>query len=155
MALVLVLMGLLILCRSFVPGLFDLGSASQGEPKRRWIRSLNLAIVGLVAGMLNAASGAYGPFATSGLMLTTRAKTSRAVGTVNFAEVFVASTVIFTFLFQEGLHAPAWDLVLALVLGGALTAPLAAYACRTLPPKLLQGGVGFALISLNFKALVS
>jgi hypothetical protein len=41
------------------------------------------------------------------------------------------------------------------VLGGALTAPLAAYACRTLPPKLLQGGVGFALISLNFKALVS
>ncbi|MGH7797329.1 MAG: sulfite exporter TauE/SafE family protein [Candidatus Binatia bacterium] len=154
MALVLVLMGLFILCRCLFPGLFVRGS-SQGESKVRWIRSLSLVILGLAAGALNASSGAYGPFATSGLMLITRAKTSRAVGTVNFAEIFVAASVISTFLFKKGLHAPSWDLVLALVLGGALTAPLAAYACRKLPTKLLQLGVGLALISLNLRAVIS
>jgi uncharacterized membrane protein YfcA len=154
MALVLVLMGLLILVRCFFPGLFVRGS-SQGDSKARWIRSFSLVILGLAAGVLNAASGAYGPFATSGLMLITRAKMSRAIGTVNFAEIFVAASVISTFLFQKGSHAASWDLVLALVLGGALTAPLAAHACRALPPRLLQAGVGLALIGLNLGAVIS
>jgi uncharacterized membrane protein YfcA len=154
MALVLVVMGLLILCRCLFPSLF-LRSSSKGESKLRWLRRLGLVALGFGAGALNALSGAYGPFATSGLMLITHAKTSRAVGTVNFAEIFVAITVIATFLMQKGLHASSWELVLALVLGGAVTAPLAAYFCRSLPPKLLQVGVGLALISLNVGALIS
>jgi hypothetical protein len=154
MAVVLVVMGLLILCRCLIPGLF-VSNSSNGEGKARLFRKFALLFLGFAAGALNAVSGAYGPFATSGLMLITRAKTSRAVGTVNFAEIFVAVSVISTFLFRKGLHAPSWDLVLALVLGGALTAPLAAWACRSLPSKLLQVGVGFALISLNIGVLIS
>jgi uncharacterized membrane protein YfcA len=153
MALVLVLMGLLILCRCFYPALFVTG-ASESESKTRWIRIASLVMLGFAAGALNAASGAYGPFATSGLMLITRARTSRAVGTVNFAEIFVAVSVISTLVFQQGLNAPSWHLVLALVLGGALTAPLAAWVCRSLPPKMLQVGVGAALISLNIGVLI-
>jgi uncharacterized membrane protein YfcA len=151
---VLVVMGLLILCRCLLPSVF-VSNSSKTEAKARFFRSLSLQIQGFVAGALNAVSGAYGPFATSGLMLITRAKTSRAVGTVNFAEIFVAVSVISTFLLQKGLHTPSWDLVLALVLGGALTAPLAAWVCRSLPPRLLQVGVGAALISLNVGALIS
>jgi uncharacterized membrane protein YfcA len=154
MAAVLVVMGLLILCRCLFPGLF-LRSSANGESKLRWLRRLGLLVLGFGAGALNAVSGAYGPFATSGLMLITHAKTSRAVGTVNFAEIFIAATVISTFLLQKGLQASSWELVLALVLGGAVTAPLAAYFCRSLPPKLLQVGVGIALISLNVGALIS
>jgi hypothetical protein len=154
MALVLVVMGLLILFRCLCPHLF-VRSSAQEDLKVRWIRGLSLVLVGLAAGALNASSGAYGPFATSGVMLVTRARTSRAVGTVNFAEIFVAGSVIFTFLFETGLHAPSWEMVLALVLGGALTAPLAAWACRSLPPKLLQVGVGVALITLNVGVLIS
>jgi uncharacterized protein len=154
MAVVLVVMGLLILCRCLFPGLF-VSNSSNGEGKARLFRRFALLFLGFAAGALNAVSGAYGPFATSGLILITRAKTSRAVGTVNFAEIFVAVSVISTFLFRKGLHTPSWDLVLALVLGGALTAPLAAWACRSLPPKLLQVGVGFALISLNIGVLIS
>jgi uncharacterized membrane protein YfcA len=154
MAVVLVVMGLLILCRCLFPGLF-LRSTPAGESKLRWFRRVGLVALGFGAGALNAVSGAYGPFATSGLMLITRAKTSRAVGTVNFAEIFVAATVISTFLWQKGLQASSWGMVLALVLGGAVTAPLAAYFCRSLPPKLLQVGVGVALISLNVGALIS
>jgi uncharacterized membrane protein YfcA len=154
MAVVLVVMGLLILCRCLLPSVF-VSNSSKTEAKARLFRSFSLLILGFAAGALNAVSGAYGPFATSGLMLITRAKTSRAVGTVNFAEIFVAASVISTFLLQKGLHTPSWDLVLALVLGGALTAPLAAWVCRSLPPRLLQVGVGTALISLNVGALIS
>jgi uncharacterized membrane protein YfcA len=154
MAVVLVVMGLLILCRCLFPELLVRRSAS-GESKVRWLRIFGLLALGFAAGALNAVSGAYGPFATSGLMLITRAKTSRAVGTVNFAEIFVAASVISTVLLQQGLHSPSWYLVFALVLGGALTAPMAAYFCRTLPPKVLQVGVGAALISLNVRVLIS
>jgi uncharacterized membrane protein YfcA len=154
MAVVLVVMGLLILCRCLCPGLF-LRSSSNGESKARWLRMFGLLALGLAAGALNAMSGAYGPFATSGLMLITHAKTSRAVGTVNFAEIFVAASVTSAVLLQTGLHSPSWDLALGLILGGAVTAPLAAYFCRSLPPKVLQVGVGLALISLNVGVLIS
>lgn len=154
MAVVLVVMGLLILSRCLFPGLF-LRSSSNGESKVRWLRLFGLLGLGFAAGALNAMSGAYGPFATSGLMLITHAKTSRAVGTVNFAEIFVAASVTSAVLLQKGLHSPSWDLVLGLILGGAVTAPLAAYFCRSLPPKMLQVGVGVALISLNVGVLIS
>jgi uncharacterized membrane protein YfcA len=154
MAVVLVVMGLLILCRCLCPGLF-VRSSPAGEFKLRWLRRLGLVTLGFLAGALNAVSGAYGPFATSGLMLITRAKTSRAVGTVNFAEIFVAASVISAVLMQQGAQSPPWDLVLGLILGGAATAPVAAYFCRSLPPKVLQVGVGVALISLNVGVLIS
>lgn len=154
MAVVLVIMGLLILCRCLFPGLF-LCSSSTGESTLRWFRRFALLGLGFAAGALNAVSGAYGPFATSGLMLLTHARTSRAVGTVNFAEVFVAASVVSSVLMQKGLHSPSWDLAIGLILGGAVTAPLAAYFCRSLPPKLLQVGVGVALISLNIGVLIS
>jgi uncharacterized membrane protein YfcA len=49
-----------------------------------------LGLVGFIAGVLNAISGAYGPFATSGVILVGKAKPAHAVGTVNMAEIFVA-----------------------------------------------------------------
>src|SRR3989304_3068185 len=99
-----------------------------------------------VAGFLNALSGAYGPFATSAVMLTARSKPYVAVGTVSLAGFLVASAVVPPFLSTGGLQAFSWGLALALTLGGAITAPLAAYACRRLPPRMLIFGVGLALI---------
>lgn len=154
MAVVLVTMGFLILSRCLFPGFFFSRSA-YADSYLRVLRGVGLAVLGLVAGVLNAASGAYGPIATSGVMLITNARTSRAVGTVNFAEVVVAGAVVFTFFSHKGLETASWDLALALILGGVLTAPLAANVCRRLPPKILQVGVGVALISLNVGILVS
>ena len=153
-ALVLTGMGILILCRSLFPRLFSFGSSSA-EVRLRLLRGFSLGLLGLAAGFLNAASGAYGPVAISGVMLIAKAKPSLAVGTVNVAEIFIAVAVISTFLLQKGFQAPAWDLALALIIGGALTAIPAAYVCRNLPPKALQCGVGLALITLNLSILVS
>jgi uncharacterized membrane protein YfcA len=153
-AVVLTGMGLVILCRSFFPALFFFGSTSRDIPVR-FRRGLFLGILGLAAGFLNAASGAYGPLATSGVMLIARSKSSVAVGTVNVAEIFVAGSVILILLLQKGLYVPSWDLALALIVGGALTSYPAAYACRKLPPKALQFGVGLALVGLNLGIVIS
>jgi len=155
MAVVLVGMGVLILCRSLFPTVVFLAPSSASESLRRFSRSFYLGILGFAAGILNAVSGAYGPLATSGVILIGRAKPSRAVGTVNVAEIFVAGAVISSLLSEKGLQTLSWDLAFALTLGGALTAPLAAYACRRLPSRVLQVGVGLALISLNLRVVIS
>ena len=155
MAVVLLGMGMIILCRTLFPAIFSVGSASAGEPPRRFSRRFYLAIVGFVAGALNAISGAYGPFATSGVMLIGKAKPARAIGTANMAEIFVAGAVISSFLTARGLQTVSWDLAIALDLGGALTAPLAAYACSRLPSRVLQLGVGVVLIGLNLKVVIA
>jgi len=154
MSVVLVGMGVLMLWRALSPAFTSPGSHST-ESRLRPFRRFVLAVLGLAAGFLNAMSGAYGPFATSAVMLTGRKKPSQAVGTVNFAEFFVAIAVVSTFLGGAGLHTFSWKLALALTLGGALTAPLAARACRRLPPRMLQFGVGLALISLNLQVVIS
>jgi uncharacterized membrane protein YfcA len=154
MATVLSVMGGIILYRSLPFTNTSLGFSSVDEPPKS-CRSPYLGILGFAAGFLNAISGAYGPFATSGLILIARGKPHHAVGTVNVAEVFVAGAVISSLLSEKGLQAVSWDLAIALDLGGAMTAPLAAYACLRVPSKVLQVGVGLALICLNLKAVIS
>jgi uncharacterized protein len=114
MAVVLVGMGILILCRTLFPAIFCFGPSSAGESPRRSFRRFYLGIVGFAAGMLNAISGAYGPFATSGVILVGKAKPAHAVGTVNMAEIFVAGAVISSFLSARGLQTISWDLAIAL-----------------------------------------
>lgn len=155
MAVVLVGMGVILLCRSLFPTVVFLRPSSTDEYPTRFARSVCLGIWGFAAGVLNAISGAYGPFATSGMMLIGRGKPHHAVGTVNVAEIFVAAAVISSVLSVKGLEAISWNLAIALDLGGALTAPLAAYACGRLPSKVLQLGVGLALISLNLRVVIS
>jgi uncharacterized protein len=104
-AVVLSGMGLLILCRSLFPSFFSFWGSS-GEIPVRFRRGLFLGILGLAAGFLNAASGAYGPLATSGVMLIAKSKSALAVGTVNVAEIFVAASVISIFVLQKAWMCP-------------------------------------------------
>jgi uncharacterized membrane protein YfcA len=155
MAAVLSVMGGIILYRSLPSTITSLGFSSVSEPPKSSSRSPYLGMLGFAAGFLNAISGAYGPFATSGVILIGRGKPHQAIGTVNVAEIFVAGAVISSLLFEKGLQTVSWDLAIALDLGGALTAPLAAYACLRVPSKVLQVGVGIALICLNLNAVIS
>jgi uncharacterized membrane protein YfcA len=155
MAVVLSVMGVIILYRSLSSTITSLGSPSISEPPASSSRSPYLGILGFAAGFLNAISGAYGPFATSGVILIGKGKPHQAVGTVNVAEIFVAGAVISSLLSEKGLQTVSWDLAIALDVGGALTAPLAAYACLRVPSKVLQVGVGLTLICLNFKVVIS
>jgi uncharacterized membrane protein YfcA len=154
MSTVLILMGILMLARSLRPALFTRPAAPGTKPPRSTLSRLSLPGVGAVAGFLNALSGAYGPFATSAVMLTRRARPYYAVGTVNVSEIFVAGAVILTLVSQSGTRVVPWDVAIALSVGSVLTAPLAARLCRHLPRRVLTLGTGLALIGLNIGAAV-
>jgi uncharacterized protein len=154
-AAVLSVMGGIILYRSLTTTITCHKFSSVDDPLKSSSRNPHLVILGFAAGFLNAISGAYGPFATSGMMLIGKGKPHQAVGTVNVAEVFVAGAVISSLLSEKGLQTVSWELAIALDLGGALTAPLAAFICLRAPSKVLQVGVGLALICLNLKAVIS
>ena len=113
-----------------------------------------IGALGFVAALVNGMSGAYGPIATSGMMFIEKHQPPRfAVGTVNMAEVFVSAAVVTTILLRQGLSQFPTGLVLALVIGAALAAPLAAYICSRLPARALTFSTGALLIASNIRAM--
>ena len=163
----LLLMGLLLL-RRFIFGNETFlriagGSQELALPRgawygiRKWVAlspgTVWLAGIGLLAGLLNGMSGAFGPVATSAVVLRKGGHPRYAIGTVNFVEFFVAAATATTLLTQLDLSLLQWQLPLALVLGGVLTAPLGAYLSRHLPAKAVGVMIAGLLISLNLFSL--
>jgi hypothetical protein len=95
------------------------------------------------------------PFATSGVILIGRGKPDQAVGTVNVAEIFVTAAVISSFLSEKGLQTIAWDLAIALDFGGAPDGSTRSLCLPAPSFKVLQVGIGLALICLNLGVVIS
>jgi uncharacterized membrane protein YfcA len=94
-------------------------------------------------GVTNGLVGAWGPVITP-FLLHRGLEPRFAVGSVNTAEVAVAVVAagsLITSLGGEGLEV---GIVLAMLVGGVLAAPLAAYVVRFLPPR----GLGLAVAGL-------
>lgn len=167
LAVPLALMGLslVFLQRALFPGRLSPGirGGSQGvvsAPPAGRIVALRGAIaarlprfvligIGYVAGLINAVTGGYGPFATSALALTSGGHPRFAVGTANMVEIFVAGTGAATLLATAASKGFRWEVVVALMAGSFFTAPLGAYLSRRVPAQALMLVVGLALLSLN------
>ena len=115
-----------------------------------------LAGLGVVGGFVDASGGGgWGPISTSTLMAVGREQPRRIVGTVNTAEFLV------TFGATAGFIVGLWEeivanaaAVVALLIGGMITAPIAAWLISRINPTLLGGFVGTAIVTLNIpKAL--
>ncbi len=107
--------------------------------------------LGLLGGFFDAiGGGGWGPIVTS--TLVARGSNPRfAIGSVNLAEFFVSITEVATFLTTIGLV--QWQIILGLVIGGVLAAPLAAYVCKRLPSKTLMIIVGILIIVLSIRTI--
>lgn len=133
----LIVIGLLILRK-----LFDTTSHRKDT---------NEIILGGAGGFLDAiGGGGWGPVVTS--TLVARGNNPRiTIGSVNLAEFFVTLSEALTFFAFLGLvHL---EIIIGLIIGGILAAPLAAYACKRLPLKLLMALVGIAIIIVNIRTL--
>jgi uncharacterized membrane protein YfcA len=53
-----------------------------------------------------------------------------------------------------GLKAFRWDIVVALLIGGVIAAPIAAWVCEKLPYRVMGILIGVLLILLNVRTLV-
>ena len=115
-----------------------------------------LGLLGLTGGFIDASGGGgWGPVTASTLMSLRHAEPRRVVGTVNTSEFLVtaAATTGFAIGMREELlaHLPA---VAALLVGGVIAAPFAAWLVSRMQPGLLGGAVGTALMLVNAPRVV-
>lgn len=142
-ALYLLIMGLVILVRAF-------NRVSEAQVKKGLIPPL-----ALVGGSLDAiGGGGWGPVVTTTLVAA--GKTPRfAIGSVNLSEFFVTFAESVTFLLTLGNLVDYWRIILGLLIGGAIAAPLGALVCKRLPRKTMMILVGVLIIFLQVRTLLS
>jgi uncharacterized protein len=108
--------------------------------------------LGLLGGFCDAVGGGgWGPVVTS--TLVARGKYARTtIGSVNFSEFFVtlAQSIVFVFTLR---FAEYWQIILGLLVGGGIAAPLAARMTKKLPLKTLMIMVGVLIILLSIRTI--
>jgi uncharacterized membrane protein YfcA len=147
MAAILFLLGLTIIAR------FGYGKSLFPAMK---LRTRNLWPIGLFGGFVDATGGGgWGPVATPSLMTVTRHKPHRIVGTVSASEFLVAASASIGFLFGAGEAGVPWLAVMGLVIGGVITAPIAARLAKKAPTAPLGVAVGGMVLMANSAVIAS
>jgi len=146
--------GLLLLLGVYILVRFGTGKVRaviEGRPAGRFLGPL-----GLVAGFIDATGGGgWGPVANSALLSSGKLAPRRAVGSVNAAEFLVSVAASNGFLFGLGGKNLPFGIVAALLIGGVLAAPLAAWLVSRLATRWLGVGVGLVLILTNARTVLN
>ena len=110
-------------------------------------------LLALFGGFLDAiGGGGWGPIVTSNLL--SQGKNPReAIGTVNTAEFFVTYFATGVFIFILGVE--YWQIILGLIVGGVIAAPLGAYFISRVNKKFLFFAIGILIILLSAFSLNS
>jgi uncharacterized membrane protein YfcA len=140
-AVYLLAMGLLILYKAFRKG------TETGEIQR------GLIPLGFLGGFMDAiGGGGWGPIVTSTLVAS--GKHPRfAVGSVNLAEFFVTFSESITFVLTLGGLTSYWRIIVGLLIGGVIAAPLAAYVCKKIPTRQFMVLVGLLISVLSIRTI--
>ncbi len=123
----------------------------KGQPGLRF-----LAPLGLIGGFIDATGGGgWGPVTTPTLLADGRLAPNRVVGTVSASEFIVAISASAGFFTALGGEVLRMEFVAALLAGGFIAAPIAAYMVRHLNPRLLGVIVGGFICFTNARALLA
>jgi len=123
----------------------------KGTPRLRFLIPL-----GLIGGFVDATGGGgWGPVATPALLADGRLAPNRVIGTVSASEFAVAVAASAGFIFGIGVAGVRLDYVAALLAGGLVAAPIAAYLVRHLNPQLLGVIVGGFICFTNARVLLA
>jgi uncharacterized membrane protein YfcA len=109
-----------------------------------------LAPLGVVAGLMDAiGGGGWGPVGTTSLLSSGRLEPRKVVGSIDTAEFVVAVGGSAGFLFALGSQGINFGYAGALLVGGVIAAPLAAWLVRRLPARVLGVGAGGLIVLTN------
>jgi uncharacterized membrane protein YfcA len=148
MSVVLVTLGLYLLIRFTLRGV---DRRNLGKP----VRKRFLGPLGLVAGFVDATGGGgWGPVGTPALLASGRMEPRKVIGSVSTAEFIVALSASLGFLFALGSQGIDFAWVAALLIGGSVAAPIAAWLVRHIPPRMLGSFVGGLIILTNSRTLL-
>jgi len=112
-----------------------------GKPPSR------VPVLGFVGAFLDAMGGGGWGALVASTLVGQGTKARFAIGSTNAAEFLVTVTISATFIATIGLD--LWPIILGLVLGGVLAAPLAAYVTHKLPDRPLMILVGIMIVLLS------
>jgi uncharacterized membrane protein YfcA len=114
-----------------------------------------LAPLGLVAGLMDAiGGGGWGPVGTPTLLASGRMEPRKVIGSIDTSEFVVAIGGSLGFLLALGSQGIRWDIALALLAGGAVAAPIAAWLVRHIAPRVLGVAAGGLIILTNAKTIL-
>ncbi|MBD0289202.1 MAG: sulfite exporter TauE/SafE family protein [Flavisolibacter sp.] len=131
------LMPLVALYAGFL-GLKILSKAFQTQPKNK--KAKRIGWLAGVGGFLDSfGGGGWGPIVTSTLIAKGRSP-KYTIGSVSLTEFFVTLASAFTFFIAVGIS--HWNVVLGLLIGGSVAAPIAARLAGKLPRKTMMILVG-------------
>lgn len=147
-ALFLIGLGVYVLVRFAILG-------GRIQPRQGTLRRPLLAPLGLVAGFFDAiGGGGWGPISTPTLLASGRMEPRKVVGTVDTSEFMVAVCASLGFLISLDRSIIAVPVVAALLIGGIIAAPIAAWLVRWLHPRLLGSVIGGVIVLTNARTLL-
>ncbi|MGX5359782.1 sulfite exporter TauE/SafE family protein [Kocuria sp. KH4] len=120
------------------------------------LRKRLLVPLAVVAGVLDAiGGGGWGPVGTPTLLASGKIAPRKVVGSIDTSEFVVALGASLGFLTGLGAAGIDFAWVLALLAGGVVAAPIAAWLVRHLAPRVLAVAAGGLIILTNTRTLVN
>ncbi|WP_147532849.1 sulfite exporter TauE/SafE family protein [Bacillus marasmi] len=111
--------------------------------------------LGFIAGFMDATGGGgWGPIATPVLLSKNGMDARKVVGTVDTSEFAIAVSASVGFFISLGWSDVNWFWVIALVIGGVIAAPIAAWFVQKVHPQLMGVLVGGFIIFVNSRTLL-
>ncbi|MBY5164407.1 sulfite exporter TauE/SafE family protein [Salsipaludibacter albus] len=151
-----VMAGILLAIGAWILVRFTIRPPAVATPAAHGLRTRFLGPLGLVAGFVDATGGGgWGPVATPSLLVTERVEPRRVIGTVDTAEFLVTTAASAGFLLGLGRSGFSGTAVVALLAGGLVAAPLAAWLVTRIPASMLGASVGGLLVLTNLHGLLA
>jgi hypothetical protein len=114
-----------------------------------------LAPMGLFGGALDAiGGGGWGPVGTTSLLSSGRLEPRKVVGSIDTSEFVVAVGGSLGFILALGSSGIEWGYALALLAGGVVAAPIAAWLVRILPARVLGVAAGGLIVVTNARTIL-
>ncbi|GAB7050155.1 sulfite exporter TauE/SafE family protein [Catenuloplanes indicus] len=148
MALILLALGIYILVRFTAWGL---PKGRLGQPLRKRF----LTPLGLFGGFVDSTGGGgWGPVGTPAILASGRLEPRKVIGSIDTSEFIVAIAASVGFLVGIGSENIDFAWVAALLIGGVIAAPIAAWLVRHIPPRILGAAVGGIIVLTNTRSLL-
>ncbi len=121
----------------------------KSRPSARFLMPM-----GLVGGTLDSiGGGGWGPVGTTTLLSSGRLEPRKVVGSIDTSEFVVAVGGSLGFILALGSQGIEWSYALALLAGGVIAAPIAAWLVKKLAARVLGVAAGGLIILTNSKTI--
>jgi uncharacterized membrane protein YfcA len=154
LAMLLTIVGVRILVRFARPLAAKVQDCVTRDKRTLQYDPRGVKIAALLGGVTNGLIGAWGPVVTP-FLLHRGVRPRFAIGSVNTAEVAVASASAFSLIASMGTAGVSGTLLASMLLGGIIAAPVAAWLIRYVPARPMGIAVAGLLLLTNARDVVA